>query len=254
MVIPILLAFLLIALPLVIAAPSFTTVNWTGGGVLDIEEQSDDDAYSWVHTEGNGIMGTYSLTDSNDNPYSYGVDAVNTQLDASITNGYIEFGVDRQDSKDSMYGPADQSTYSFLGSTGTGSLTFQTRTNYADLDSSNYGFQSNDQFLASGTYEAYHNVTNGANSAYFWAGGVGTLDQDHMTDDTGNTKINFGAGCGCYTNADVTQTGGGFFEVGGHFENSLTNTDVSATGPVTYVERYDFSDGFTWDGYNFMGD
>lgn len=203
-------------------------------------------------TGGAHILGHLYAIDHDDNPYSYGVDTFLTNVHAFVENGYIDYGVDRLDSA-GMYGPADQSTFSWIGASDWASLSFQTRTNFADLDSSNYGFQANDHFLAEGEYGAFHEVYNGDNYAYFEAGGDGTLDIDHMTDDTWTTAIKFGKGCGCYTNADVTQTGSGFFELGALFENSFTMGGMTASGPVDYYQYIEFGDGFSWSDYSFEG-
>jgi len=247
-----LLAIMLLMTSTMVFATTELDVDWDGAGGFSVDWDTGD-AGMRFSTLGDRIMGTLYAKDYDDNPYSYGVDTFLTNVDAYVENGYIGYGVNRIDST-GMYGPADQSTSSSIGSTGWASLAFQTRTNFADLDSSNYGFQANDHFLAEGGYGARHEVYNGLNNAYFEAAGDGTLDIDHMTDDTWTTRIKFGKGCGCYTNADVTQTGSGYFELGAEFENSFTMGGMTASGPVDYLQRISFSNGFSWSDYSFSGD
>uniref|UniRef100_A0A6M3MB30 Uncharacterized protein n=1 Tax=viral metagenome TaxID=1070528 RepID=A0A6M3MB30_9ZZZZ len=245
-----LLAIMLFA-PIAVFAVTELDVDWDGAGGFSVDFDTGD-AYMGFSTGGAYIEGHLYANDYDDNPYSYGVDTFLTNVDAYVENGYIQYGVDRLDST-GMYGPADQSTFSYIGASDWASMTFQTRTNFADLDSSNYGFQANDHFLAEGVYGAYHEVLNGANIAWFDASGIGTLDIDHMTDDTWTTAIQFGKGCGCYTNADVTQDGSGTFVLGAHYENSFTMGGMTASGPVDYHQSILFGDGFSWSDYSFSG-
>lgn len=246
-----LLAIMLLMTSTMVFATTELDVDWDGAGGFSVDFDTGD-AYMGFSTGGNYIYGELYAKDHDDNPYSYGVDTFLTNVDAYVENGYIQYGVDRLDS--GPYGPADQTTFSSIGASDWASLTFQTRTNYADLDSSNYGFKATDHFLAEGEYGAFHEVVNGDNYAYFEVGGDGTLDIDHMTDDTWTTGIKFGKGCGCYTNADVTQTGSGYFELGAEFENSFTMGGMTASGPVNYYQSISFSDGFSWSDYSFNGD
>lgn len=250
LIVPLLVLVLLLT-PAVVFATTELDVDWDGAGGFSVDFDTGD-ADMGFETGGSYISGYLYAKDYDDNPYSYGVDTFLTNVDAYVEDGYIQYGVDRLDS--GPYGPADQSTFSYIGASDWASMTFQTRTNFADLDSSNYGFQANDHFLAGGEYMAYHEVENGLNNAYFEAMGDGTLDIDHMTDDTWTTGIKFGKGCGCYTNADVTQTGPGYFEVGAHYENSFTMGSMTASGPVDYYQRISFSSGFSWSDYSFSGD
>lgn len=244
----------ILALPLAGAkATTEMDLTWSGLGYVSGTFTSGDDAVVGMYAEG-FTHGQFHATDADDNPYNYQVDTTSAWFKGYVDGGgELYFNFDRTDSYEPMYGPADQYTESYLGCSGTGQLIFTTRSNYADLDSSNYGFQANDQFLANGVYLAYHYVENGDNNAWFEAGGNGTLDIDHMTDDTGNTQIKFGHGCGCYTNADVVQTGEGYFDLGAHFENSMTMDGWSASGDVDYGFHVDFTSGFSWSDYHFTG-
>jgi len=246
-----LIAIMLLMTSTMVFATTELDVDWDGAGGFSVDFDTGD-AYMGFETGGNYIWGELYAKDFDDNPYSYGVDTFLTNVDAYVEDGYIQYGIDRLDS--GPYGPADQTTFSYIGASDWASLTFQTGTNYANLRSSNYGFQANDHFLAEGEYVAYHEVYNGLNNAYFEGAGDGTLDIDHMADDTWVTGIEFGFGDGCYKNCDVTQTGSGYFELGAHFENSFTMGGMTASGPVDYHQYIEFENGFSWSDYSFSGD
>ncbi|MBS7631795.1 hypothetical protein KEJ47_09575 [Candidatus Bathyarchaeota archaeon] len=244
----------ILALPLAgVSAATDMDLTWSGPGSVSGTFTSGDDAVVGMYADG-WTHGQFHATDADDNPYNYQVDTTSAWFKGYIDDGgELYFDFDRRDSHESMYGPADQRTESYLGSSGTGQLIFRTRSNYADLDSSNYNFQNNDHFLATGEYYAYHNVYNGNNWAGFMAAGNGTLDIDHMTDDTWVTTIKFGHGCGCYTNADVVQTGAGEFNLGAHFEDGMQMDGWSASGEVDYSFHVGFTSGFSWSDYHFTG-
>lgn len=233
-----------------VQASTVLNLNWNNGGIITANMDTGDAVLSF---QSNADMASGSLwaKDYDDNPYGYGVDGFKTEISSYVSNGFTEYSVQRTDSKESMYGPADQSTYSFLGSSGSGSLTFSTSTNYAALRSSNYGYQANDQFVASGDYLAYHEVVNGDNEAWWEASGSGSLDVDHMADDTWTSQIQFGFGDGCYKNADVTQIGSGYYSQGAVFGNSFTQGGSTASGVGTYSYQVTFASGFSWSDTSF---
>jgi len=247
---------LLMTPALALAGPTELTFNWDGFGAISIDFTADDDASSIFDAVGN-TKGTFYAKDSDNNPYGYGVDNFIAELEAEIDGGgFLDFKVNRTDSKESMYGSADQSTRTWLYSDDTGLLNFRTSTNYANLRSSNYGWHSSNNFVAdagSGVYELQHSVTNGDNFASLYAIGDGTVNIDHMSDDVGNTNIKFGRGCGCFTNADATFTGSGLFRLNAHYENSMSMGGWSANGPVDWTQTWSFGDGFTINDYSFEG-
>jgi len=246
-------AMLVMVVPTVFADTTITASDF-GNLDFDMAIQYDDDALAIFNFSGYGSFNLLGKSvDNTQFPYM-GVDTTTTSVKSSIISdgGFIQFGVQRQDSYGG-YGDPDQSSSSYVITSDSASLNFRSWTNYAALKDCNFGFQANDHFLASGDYNAYHNVINGNNNATFLATGSGTLDIDHMSDTAGNTGITFGLGCGCYTNADVTQTGSGFFGVSAHFENSFTNDGITAGGIVDYLEGYSFTDGFSWTNYDFSG-
>ena len=111
---------------------------------------------------------------------------------------------------------------------------------------------SNNQFLASGEYLIQHNVVNGGLFAGFMANGIGTADIDHMTDSAGNTETRFGWGGGCYTDADVTITGIGFYQRAADFLTSLNVANGgSALGVGSWSESWSFTNGFAMGDTSF---
>lgn len=235
-------------------AATDTTFTWSGTGSFGATFNSDNDAKAQVQANG-WTSGTFYAKDFGDNPYSYGVDTTLAQLDSDILGGgNIYFKFNRMDSKVSMYGPADQWTQSYVGSSGTGGLTFRSQSNYAALVSSNYGFQSDNQFTASGgSYLIQHDLYNGANYGGLQASGSGTMAIDHMSDDTGNTAFNFGRGAGCYTNANVDATGSGAFGLLGFGGAGLSGNGWGMGGPATYSATWTFGGGLTVSNYAFGG-
>ena len=233
-----------------VAAVTDINLGWTGNLNLLF---TNPDAVVGVNS-GGGVTGLFNLHDADNNPYGYGVDSINADLYATISGGgAIDYSYNRTNSKVSAYGPADQSTYSYLTTDGTGQLIRRTSSNYAALISGGYGFMgSNNQFLASGNYYIEHNVVNGGLFAGFMAAGIGTADIDHMTDDTKNTETRFGWGGGCYTNADVTMTGLGIYERTAYFLTSLNvASGGSALGSGTWSESWSFTNGFSMGDTSF---
>uniref|UniRef100_A0A6M3LXF0 Uncharacterized protein n=1 Tax=viral metagenome TaxID=1070528 RepID=A0A6M3LXF0_9ZZZZ len=270
MMIPI-LALLLVSVPMVLAIDIdidsddpvavetlAATISWDGSGFVDIDAMVNDDASVDFFTGGDSISGSLYLKDYGTGMYD--VNTFTTNVNAYVEDGYIQYGIDRLDS--GPYGPADQSAYSYVGATGSASMTYTVITNYASLYSASYS----NNFAADageGTYFAEHRTDNGDNNAYFLAGGTGVLDVDHAIDGyTTHSSIGFGRGCGCYTKANVEQTGSGSFVVGGYFENTVSGgydgihdktPSWTASGPVTYLQSFSFSDGFSWTDYSFDG-
>ena len=246
------------SIPIIFSAPTEFNMLWdTFGGLIDVDYFASDDTIMTFDTTGNHMMGELYAITGDTNHYGYGVYDFLTNVDARVEGGgVIEYGVERIDSAGGGYGIADQSTFSRVSVLdGWGHLTFQTSTNYANLYSSNYGFQANNQFMAGSTsYNVYHDVVNGDNNAWFGASGNGELYVDHMTDGyTTGSNIDFGRGAGIYTNADVDQTGSGAFTIAGHMDNSLTWGGITSTGSVDFSTSVTFTDGFSWTDYSLSG-
>jgi len=247
---------LLMAVPVVLAETD-VTVTWSGIGDIDATFGSGDDALATLGAYG-WTSGQFYAHDSDNNPYGYGVDSSDAWIRGDIIDGgALLFSYDRTDAKTS-YGAAGQSYYSLVDSSDTGTLDTRVGSNYASLGSSNYGFQSNSQYTATGDYLAIHEVTTGDDSyARFLATGSGTLDINHMSDGAAGESIQFGRGQGCYTNADVYQTGAGSFALQASYDHSMTAGaglgGWSVSGPITYESSWVFGSGFSLTDYSFSG-
>jgi len=228
--------------------------NLYSGG-FNIGFQAGDDAYAGLSTGGSHAYGTFEGTDSDNNPYGYGVDSVNTKVNANFEGGgQIIFGMDRQDSKTSMYGPAGQGTQSFVGSTGTGSFATNTSTNFAGMKSCNYGFQANNQWTASGDFQVNYSIYAGvASGAGFNAEGIGSVEATLMSSEAnGGSSWRFGEGCGCYTNANASGEGSGSFNIYAQAPNQI-DAFGSTVGGGTVNFNINYLNGFESDDINMSG-
>ncbi len=234
------------------ASTTFET-SWGGSGYLDIDFKSGDDARNRFWTNGVGIQGTYKGIDKDNNPYGYGVDSTESEIKASVANGWMKYQYNRTDSKTSMYGPAGQSSYSFLGSDGTANFAWRTTSNYASMKSSNYGFQSSNQFKATGNHFLQHGI-NTQNSGALWTiNASGTSSVSHMSDEAyGASGFKFGKGCGCYTNAKVDIVGSGTYNLEAFAPNQIkTDTGITTDGYLNI--HADFSSGFSFGNFALSG-
>lgn len=250
--VPLIAVLLLLSVPTVLATE--TTLTWDGSGSVDIDTLVNDDVSVDFLTVGSHISGSLYLNDAAE---VFGVSTFNTNVDADVENGFIEYGVTRLDAYYGYekYGPLDRTIYSAIESPGTASLSLNVHSDYAKF------WASGGDFVADGGYLALHSVTNGIdrNSASLVAMGDGTLDLHHERDRTiGNydlAPINFGGGLYSYSEkSHVTQTGSGYFELSAEFENRFTMGGMTASGPVVYHQSISFSDGFSWSDYSFSGD
>jgi hypothetical protein len=201
-----------------------------------------------------------------------GVDTSSAYMRGDIINGgSLNFNYARIDSYEGMYGNAGQVSDSFVGSSGTGSLDFRAGSNYAALGSSNYGWQNDAQFTATGaTFDILHTLTtNNLNGGKIevWkpvdSVGIGSAVVDHMSDDTWSTdQFTFGAGAGCYTNADITATGNGKAIVQGYGDSFLQDDTLSYDHGLigwsmpnggSYLSAWTYSNGLSVTNYAFNG-
>ena len=268
----------------VFAVPTDFTLDWSAGsGIVTGTFNSGDDAKAQMWANGNTV-GTFKATDYGDNPYTYGVDTTEAYMKGDIAaGGNLEFKYTRTDSYVSMYGIAGQLSDSFVSSTGTGSLDFWTHSEYAGLGNHEYGFGV-PNFQATGNTVAIDTDSNGIADASFvithtlvsnWVSPpvpdnfgrvqiIGTSTGasavvDHMNDDAGSTAFNFGAGGGCYTNADITATGSGTAIVQGHGNTHLaddtfwTPSEWSMPNGGSYTSIWSYLSGLSVTDYAFNG-
>ena len=219
----------MISIP-VMGQTSVVDVGWSGAGNLNIAANVGNDFLSTFNTSGNLFGGSYKVTDMENNPYGYGVKDFSAQVNATVSNGgMMEFVNTRTDSYSPMYGPAGQESYSYINTDDSGAMAFRTGGNFASLQSSNYGFQSNNQFQASGNnFLIQHSLTESTGEqAYITNTGSGSGNITLMSESTWGTggSLQFGQGCGCYTNAKVAATGSGMLNVSAVAENQI-NVDM----------------------------
>jgi hypothetical protein len=242
-----------------VAAPTTIDLNWDAGGIFNMWFFNGDDSNAKLHTEGNHIFGSFHGADADNNPYNYGVDNGTFQVMSSVENGgWMEYVVQRTDSKSSMYGPSGQLSYSMLGtSDGTASLAQSTSTNYASMKTCNYGFQANNQFMAAGTeYSISHSIQAGDGD---WASidiwGSGSASATYMSEVMGGTGFEFAYGnaCGCYHNCSASGTGTGTFMLQASAANYLIGDGWEAPSGGTYLQQIVYGGGFSVDDPTIKG-
>ncbi len=258
-----LIAIVAMVAPCFADSPSTTTVTWGGDtnvtGVVTTGATTTNFAVN-----AGGATGTFTATDSNDNPYSYGVDTNSAYISGNFTNGgTMSFQTVRNTSYVPMYGTSGQTVYTFVGSSGTGAMATGSSTNYAGMTNGTYGqphTANGYNFEASGSSYQIQQTISSTNA---WAGfnsvGNGTAQINDMTTGAyGATSANLGFGGGCYTNANATMTGAGQFTVSATGSNSITtpaggNWSVGGTGTygsATLTIVANFNNGFSVGDYS----
>ena len=234
-----------------------TTVNtlWNGAGNFETHFVSGNDAHADLLTSGNLISGEFHGTDYNDNPYTYSVDTTNTQVKSHVGNGWMEYTFTRDDSYVPMYGVAGQQSYTYIISSGTGDFAWTTTSNYAALGNSEYGFQANNQMMATGSHYIDHYIsTNANNGAEIQVNAAGTTQISDMCDSaSGATSYTFGKGCGCYTNAVADTVGSGSFNLFADADHQIvTDTGITVNGG-SLTTHSDFTGGFHFNDFALSG-
>ena len=206
--------------------PTTVDVTWDGAGVVDGTVDTGD-ATAAFHSEGTNHVGEFQATDSNNNPYNYGVDNGLFSLETTITGtGWAGLDVNRTDAYVPMYGAAGQQSYTYVGvANGTATLQNRSGTNYASMGDYNYGWHANSQVSVTGAtaYTIQRFMDSGNfNYAGLLATGSGDANLDNMSSGASAGGVNFGWGGGCYTNADFTATGAGTITISAQGNNSVT--------------------------------
>jgi len=257
MIVSLLLSFGLAAGGL--AASSGVDTTWDFySGWLNISFDSSDDASISLNTGGGHAWGSFLGTDYDDNPHKYNVDTARAQVRAWIEGGGgIQFRMDRLDSWASMYGgPGQYTSTEIFTSDGTAFFATNTRTNFADMITHNYGFQEHDQYSASGSeFGIFHEIYGAADR---FAGlsilGSGSAIVTLMSDEARAGGWRFGEGAGCYVNAKASGTGSGTFTLYGTAPNGLNLPFGAGTipgGSFNFV--IDYLNGFNFTNINSRG-
>ncbi len=209
-------------------SPTDVNVSWGGSGVVSGDITAGDDATAGFVTAGDAISGSYTATDSNNNPYGYNVDSFSTYFIGSVANGFINTGANRNDSYSPMYGAAGQTSWSIVDTDGTASMAYRSTTNYASMVDGSYGYQlpggHNIAVAGATSYLIDRGIDNGGGeSGWVFATGDGSAILDSMVSTANGGSVQFGRGGGCYTDANFNATGtGGYFEVEGAGDNNIT--------------------------------
>jgi hypothetical protein len=206
--------------------PTTVTVTWNGAGGIGTNVNSGD-SNAGFSTLGNAISGEYTAMDSNDNPYTYGVDSFSSYLNASVTNGNISTGIARVNSY-AGYGNGGQLDTAFVGvDGGTGSIAFRSVTNYAAMTDATYTYQlpgGHNIVVDASAYTIDRAISDGrGNSGEVYATGNGAATLGCMSSEaSGCWNLSLGCGAGCYTNANFQAAGAnGHFEATGVGNNSV---------------------------------
>lgn len=211
-------------------------VTWDGGGYLGIQVDTGD-ASTLFETDGAYTNGHFVATDSNDNPYGYGVDSYSTYMNGGVTNGYMEYTTDRLDSKTSAYGSAGQQSYGFVGvNDGTGEIATGSGTNYAAQKDCLYGHSrtsNGHHFEANaGAFTIIKSILAGDGDwSQVRTDGSGLAQLDCMNSEISGGQASLGRGCGCYVNADFHAAGSGNFLAEAHGNNYA---EIYATGDSSW--------------------
>lgn len=206
--------------------PTGVSVSWDGSGEIWGGVTAGDDANASFYSGGYSQVGSFSATDSNNNPYGYQVDSCTFSMETVITGGGEAWlTVNRTDAK-SSYGVAGQQSHTHI-LTDDGDATLQNRssTNYASMGDYNYGWNANDHITvanASNYFLERYMDSGSGNFAGLMVVGSGDADLDCMSASASAGQVRLGWGGGCYTNADFTATGTGVFQLDGIGNTSAT--------------------------------
>lgn len=228
------------------ADPTTTDVVWNGGGTLNIDFQVSNDMLAQFDAAGFAHQGQFHGKNFADNPYSYNVDTATAFVKATLAGGgsgqpdsFMQFQVDRLDSKSSMYGPAGQQTYSYIGTDGTAEMMFGSTTNYAAMTNAQYGWgntygwtTNGKNFEATGYHYIKHQITDSSADGAMveaWGNGPTTSMVKCMGETSQGSAFNMarlpvcGDGLAWLGNYGTFQGSGvGQFHVGAWADNGLT--------------------------------
>jgi hypothetical protein len=235
----------LFAAPALADTPTTTTVTWTGvSGIENIATTFGDDAHSLVNFQGVNLNGNLWTTDSNDNPYTYGIDSIQNKISANfgaddyLSTLQVTVTKDQNYQGGPNYGPAGQEAMSYVGTTGSGYLGMNTVANYAEMTDNNYnqapipGFNGW-QLSATGDGDTQYNlihsikIGNGDSASvqlYTPSGESGTGKIYYMADNLYGDAFRFGQGIPPAETA-ASATGSGVFNLNADASNFLKTTD-----------------------------
>lgn len=204
------------------AAPTTVDMDWIGGGAINVNTTSGDDATSSFSTFGaGGFSGNLFIKDHDNNPYNYGVDNFETYANAQISGGgYITLTTERLDSNETPepgtnYGPAGQFSHDYVYMTGDsswGAMAMGSQSNFASMKQNTYGkghtangfnyeVENADIFSMGKVLSSDSDVENAERSLQLSALGTGSgkmyiLGSELNDPDYKGDGLNLGIGCG----------------------------------------------------------
>ena len=226
------------SIPAMAAAPTNVSITWNGGGSVGGTVNTGDTTSTFLVSAGLA-NGSFTATDSNNNPYGYNVDSNTAYITGTLTNGSMAFQTVRNTSYVPMYGVAGQSVYAYVGSSGTGAMATGSSTNYASMVNGTYGLTHTangynfEADASGGSYQITQTISSPNALAWFNSLGSGTSKINDMTTQaSGANSVDLGWGAGCYTNANALFTGAGSFETYAQGQNGITTPISGASGSM----------------------
>ena len=224
-------------------------VDWNGGGWVGGTVTSGNDAFASFESFGASWHGgSFTARDANNNPFNYGVDTNHFSLQTNLEGGgYASLFVERLDAKEGGYGPAGQQSYTGVWiADGDASLSNRSRTNYADMIDSNYGWQNSNHVTVnnSSLYEIDRWMNGGTgNSAGISALGSGSASLTAMSSEAKDSQVRLGWGAGCYTNAKFNASGSGALNLWADSKNTATTAFVPGLSAEKFNILVDWTNG-----------
>lgn len=251
-----------------VAAATTSTGTWNGNGVFTFNAIGTNGSTATLNTIGNGLAGTATYVNVENNPYSYNVP--NTTFDVGATvgaGGSITSGVVRTGSYAPMYGAAGQSIVAYAGTIdGSAALVQHVSTNYAGMQDLGYGqarTAGGNTLQAAGTsYQLAYNVDTGSanNLGVVNVQGTGSASITQNFSGASANGFSLANGGGIYTTANIAASGIGTFQFGGTATNNLqvlgagNSLPGTTANPASFVGIGTFSGAnMTWTNYAITG-
>lgn len=228
------------------------TATWSGSGNVQAQFNAPGTNGNFG-TGGTSVLGSWHLADTG---AAYGMDYTTSDFGASFSGGgYINYN------EQGLGGSAG--TGFMVQSDDTGSVNQYIYTNYASL----YVLANDNQFSATGNYQAGHGISSGPNGGQWSAQGSGSMTVTERVDSAsyyGTTDWTLGGpGCGCYGTSLATLTGSGQFQLnagsGNYLAGVIGTPYASATPGWTmpsggnYNAQWNFNDGFVFSDFSLAG-
>ena len=239
-------------------AQTTSSATWNGGGTFTFGAVGTNASTGAMSTQGNGLVGTASYTNQENNPYTYAVPNTSFAVNGAVgAGGVINSSLTRTGSYSPMYGAAGQSITAFVGtSDGTAGLVMNASTNYAGMQDLGYGAPrtaGGNTIQASGTaYRINYAVDTGVahNNAGVAVQGTGSASITQQFSGASAHGFSLANGGGIYTGANIAASGTGSFSFGGVATNKLTVLGSGNSLPGTAANPASFTGTGTFSGAN----